>query len=302
LPLSIVDRVKRAGLRCVLTLHDYWSLCGNAQMLTNYDASLCDGPRLWLNCARCAVARVAQPTLLLGAPLIAAMFGRRAHLVRHALSQIDAFLAPSRLVGEMAIRAGAPVARVHPLPYGIDVSGVRPHVKRDDGELRVVYIGSIAWQKGVHVLVEAFNAVPSPATLTVYGDLDVFPDYGRELHKRARSTRIHFAGRLTREDLWSVLSEADVVAVPSIWYENQPLVILEAYAAGVPVLASDVGALREWVHEGRSGWRVAVGDVSTWARALRELATGTRARIEKIEAQVDSIADHLPKLMSYYRS
>ncbi len=302
-PLSIVDCAKQAGLRCVFTVHDYWALCGNAQMLTNYDRTVCDGPRLWLNCARCAAARVGHPALLTGAPMIAAVFGWRARLIRRALRQMDAILAPSQFVGQMTIRAGADPGRVHHLPYGIDKSGVCPRVKRADGEFRVVYIGSLAWQKGVHVLVEAFNQVPEPATLIVYGDPDAFSEYSRELRVLARTDRTRFAGKLSRADLWPVLAEADVVAVPSIWYENQPLTILEAYAAGVPVIASDLGALREHVVEGRTGWRVKAGDITAWAALLTELAAGIKPRIECAEAAVsDVIIDHLPRVLALYRT
>jgi glycosyltransferase involved in cell wall biosynthesis len=301
IPLSIIDRVKRDDLRCVMTLHDYWSLCGNAQMLTNYNQTVCSGPRLWLNCAVCAAARIGQPMLAIGAPAVAAVFAARAQSIRRALRQIDAFLAPSRMVGQAAIRAGADASRVHFLSYGIDKSGVRPRAKRSSDALRVLYIGSLAWQKGAHVLVEAFNQVPEPATLTVYGDPNVFPEYSEHLRSLARSPRIHFAGKLSRVALWPALAEADLVAVPSVWYENQPLTILEAFAAGVPVMASDLGALREHVEKGRTGWLVAAGDVDAWRRALSELATGVVPRIEQVEAKVDDVGgDHLTRVLECY--
>jgi glycosyltransferase involved in cell wall biosynthesis len=301
LPLSIVDRAKRAGVRCVFTLHDYWSLCGNAQLLTNYDQTVCNGPRWWLNCARCAVARIGQPPLLIGAPAIAALFGWRAQLIKRVLHQMDALLSPSLLVKRMTIRAGAKADRVHHLPYGIDRSGVRPHHDRSDQEFRVAYIGSLAWQKGVHVLVEAFNQVPAPATLTIYGDPDVFPEYSQQLRTLAQSPRIRFAGKLSRADLWPTLAETDLVAVPSIWYENQPVTILEAFSADVPVLASDLGALPELVIDNRSGWRAKAGDVKAWVQALTEIAGGQK-RIEHVDAQVsDVLIDHLPKVMEFYK-
>ena len=300
-PLSIVDRAKQLGLKCIFTLHDYWSLCGNAQLLTNYNQSVCGGPRLWLNCARCAVARLQQPALLIGTPAIAALFADRARLIRRALNQIDACLGPSRLVGQMAIRAGARPDRVHHLPYGIEKSGALPHAQRPADQFRVAYIGSLAWQKGVHVLIEAFNAVPEPATLTVYGDPAVFPEYSQRLRALAKSPRITFAGKLGRSDLWSALSQADLVAVPSIWYENQPLTILEAFTAGVPVMASDLGALPELIEDDVTGWRVRANDVAAWTQALTAAVTGIK-RIDHVEAEVSDVEkDHLPKVMAFYR-
>jgi glycosyltransferase involved in cell wall biosynthesis len=301
LSLSIIEHARHSGLRCVMTLHDYWALCGNAQLLTNYSRQICNGPRLWLNCARCAAARMRQPVLLAGAPLVAGLFGWRARQIRRALRQIDAFLAPSRLVGQVAIRAGANPKRVHRLSYGIDMHGVRPRAARMDGEFRVAYIGSLAWQKGVHVLVEAFNDVPEPAVLTVYGDPSVFPDYSRYVQAIARSPRIRFAGVLSRSELWPMLAEIDVVAVPSTWYENQPLTILEAHAAGVPVVASALGALPEHVEEGQSGWLVQAGDVAAWRQTLTGLATGSLPRIDHVRVKVGDVrGDHLLEVLAVY--
>lgn len=302
LPMSLIDHAKRIGLRCVFTLHDYWPLCGNAQLLTNYDHTVCDGPRLWLNCARCSAARLQQPALLLGAPAVAALFGWRARSMRRVLRQFDAILSPSHLVAQMAIRAGADPSRVHHMPLGIDTSGAQPRARRSDGKLRVAYIGSLGWQKGVHILVEAFNQVPEPATLVVYGDPHVFPEYSRELRALAQSPRIRFAGKLARADLWSTLADVDLIAVPSIWYENKPTTILEAFAAGVPAMVSDLGTFPELVEEGRSGWLVKVRDVDAWAKALTDLATGIRPRIDVIKASASNlVTDHMPKVLSIYR-
>jgi glycosyltransferase involved in cell wall biosynthesis len=201
----------------------------------------------------------------------------------------------------MAIRAGARPDRIYQLPFGIDKSGVSPRIKRDDHEFSVVYIGSRAWQKGVHVLIEAFNHVPEPATLTVYGDPDAFPEYSRQLVALARSPRIGFAGKLSRAELWPVLAQTDLVAVPSIWYENQPLTILEALAAGVPVMVSDLGALPELIEDDASGWRVRAGDAAAWAQALTDVVTGAK-RIKRVAAHVSDIEhDHLPQVMAFYQ-
>jgi glycosyltransferase involved in cell wall biosynthesis len=179
---------------------------------------------------------------------------------------------------------------------------VRSHLERTRIEFQIAYIGSLAWQKGVHVLIEAFNHIPGPATLTIYGDPEVFPEYSAQLQALAQSPRIRFAGKLRRADLWTTLSEVDLIAVPSLWYENQPLTILEAFAANVPVIASNIGALPELVEDERTGWLVEPGDVDAWRQALIEITAGRWPALEPGSAKVNDLkADHLPRILDYYR-
>ena len=77
LPAGIVEIVKQRGVPVIATLHDYWLICSNAQLLTNYDQTVCEGPRLWMNCARCVSARLGKPALNLLTPAVAAAIGWR---------------------------------------------------------------------------------------------------------------------------------------------------------------------------------------------------------------------------------
>ena len=111
------------------------------------------------------------------------------------------------------------------------------------------------------MLVEAFNGLADgSAELWIYGDPSVFPDYARRLRELAANPRIRFLGKVDDEDVGSALSELDALIVPSLWYENSPLVIQEAFAAKVPVIASDLGALAEKVRHGLDGLLFRPGD------------------------------------------
>ena len=78
-------------------------------------------------------------------------------------------------------------------------------------------------------------------------------------------------GRLTREEVWSTLAQVDAVVVPSLWYETFSLVVHEAFTAGVPVIASRLGALREKVRHGVNGLLISPGDVEAWRETLEQL-------------------------------
>jgi glycosyltransferase involved in cell wall biosynthesis len=308
LPAAIPRLAREAGLPVLATLHDYWFLCPNAQLLTNYDHSICSGPRLWLNCARCTAARLEQPVLNLGALLIAGVIGWRAHLLRQAMRHVDAFIAPTAFVRDLFVQKGLFMAEqvVH-LPHGIALDGVRPRQPRPArAPLRVSYLGGISWQKGVHVLVDAVMQLdPASVILKVYGDHTAFPGYTQGLtHQAAGHPNIAFLGRQTRGEVWKALAQTDVLVVPSLWYETAVLVVQEAFAAGVPVVASRLGALQERVHHGVDGYLYPPGDSQALATILEGLAADDD-RLAQLQASIRpvfTIDQHVEQVLALYRS
>ncbi len=263
LPSSLIAQIEQAKIPFVVTLHDYWYVCANAQLLTNTRQEICTGPQWWINCGQCALARAGHPEWLWLAPTVAPLLGYRGRRLRQALEKAAWLIAPTEFVREVYHRLGISVDRARVIPHGIEVPAVLPEAKPlKSGTLRVAYIGGLSWQKGVHVLIEAVNRLPEQAIhLSVYGDMTAFPKYVAELRQLIRHRHIDFVGRLRRTELWTVLRETDVVVVPSLWYETASLIVQESFAAGVPVIASDLGALRERVHNGRDGLLFSPGDI-----------------------------------------
>jgi glycosyltransferase involved in cell wall biosynthesis len=270
-----------AGMPRFLTLHDYWYYCANSQLIRP-DESLCAGPSPGCrNCVDCATARVDLSALQLLRPLVAVPLAYRNRTLAQLTEQIDHFFAPSAFLREQYIGQGFPGERIEVLENGMDfgrlehsidepTSGIDP----DQAGVHFGFLGTLAWQKGVHVLIDAFNQLTDvAATLTIYGSERAFPDYAARLHGDARNPAIHFAGPIPFDQVGSVLRTLDALVVPSLWYENSPLVIQEAYALGIPVVASRLGALEEKVTEGRGGRLFTPGDSNALAALLRELAS-----------------------------
>jgi glycosyltransferase involved in cell wall biosynthesis len=255
----------------LVTLHDYWFFCANAQLLTNYSRQVCDGPRLWINCGRCACARAGGPPW--AAPALAPTFAYRTALLKRVLDRARAIIAPTEFVREMHHRLGLPRERVAVIPHGIDVPALPPREEQfASSPLRMAYIGGLTWQKGVHVLIEAVNGLPSDAVrLSIYGDLGAFPDYVTQLKQAARHPGTSFEGRLPRTQLWEVLRRIDVLVAPSLWYETSSLAIQEAFAAGAPVVASNLGVLADRVRDGVDGLLFPPGDAPALRTALLRL-------------------------------
>ncbi len=301
---SVLEAARTEGIPTVLTLHDYWFLCPRIH-LQRPDGSLCEVPDDPAECVWCrltekrryrlpdqatrgAAGRLARK-FLSRPPLgwwsgwtarVEVIRERREKLGR-ALRQVDVLIAPSHFLKRMFIqRGGLPPEQIRYLRFGLDdgtpLRSV-PHDERNPGRrgLRVGYLGQIAPHKGVHVLIEAFRSLDvsdGSCELRIYGDMSRFPRYGERLRRLAKGDpRVRFEGVIENRRVPEVLAGLDVLVVPSIWYENSPMTILEAHAAGVPVLASDLGGMAEMVRHGVDGLLFQVGDPQDLAVRLREL-------------------------------
>lgn len=286
-----IRAARESGLPVVVTLTDYWFICPRVTLLRS-DGRICRDatPR---DCVRCRAeekrryrwaAKVA-PALaerLWASPLADSLrlpvdrptIEHRRQVLSEALRQVDLAICPSEFLRQVYIRAGASAERLVHSRQGLALPGDIPQKSPSD-VLRIGYIGQIAEHKGVHLVIEAFRYLDlraRQATLTIYGDPSRFPRYVHRLRKQAGdSPHIRFAGTYAYSDVGRVFSELDVVVVPSVWYENSPNVILEAFAHRTPVVASDLGGLSELVEHGKSGLLFAPNDVTALRRELQRL-------------------------------
>jgi glycosyltransferase involved in cell wall biosynthesis len=176
--------------------------------------------------------------------------------------------------------------------------------KTPSSGLRVGYVGQIARHKGVHVLFEAARQMPD-ASLSVraYGDTTSFPEYTARLRRLiAGDERLELAGVYRPQRLSQVLRELDVIVVPSLWYENSPNVILEAFGHRTPVVASNLGGMAELVRDGENGLLFAPGDAEGLARQLRRLLDDPRVlpALRTGIGLVKSVAQEMDELEEIY--
>ncbi|HLU39234.1 MAG TPA: glycosyltransferase, partial [Planctomycetota bacterium] len=297
------------GVPVVVNLMDFWFLCPNF-MLLRRNGDLCQGPpEGGLGCVPCmdpalaatvAGAGTAQQLRAVGegndvlagmrrtpAAYAHALIARKARLFA-ALARADAIVAPSRFLQRMFEDAGFPRGRITHVAYGVDESRLanargEREPRAPGAPLRIGYVGSITPHKGLHVLVRALRRVPGDGwRLAVHGALETHPEYTARIRRLAGTdSRIRFHGSFAPDALGVVLRSLDVVVVPSLWYENTPFSILEALAAGVPVVASDLGGISEVVEHGGNGWLFAAGD--------RAALTGRLAALVADPAQLDAL-------------
>jgi glycosyltransferase involved in cell wall biosynthesis len=192
----------------------------------------------------------------------------RIRKVKQLVEQVDVFLSPSSTVAERVTEWGIPRTKLRVSRYGIDTrpfAGVT-RAERHDGKISFGFIGTLAPHKGVHVLIEALRRLPRETSrLLVFGSDVHHADYGRTLRDLAEGLDVTFFGAMDRARIAQAFAQIDCLVVPSLWLENSPVVIQEAFAAGVPVIASGQGGMAELIEDGRSGRLFLAGDIAALA-------------------------------------
>jgi glycosyltransferase involved in cell wall biosynthesis len=272
---SILAPLRDRSTRVVMTLHDYKLVCPSYRMLDHgrpCDACLSGGFR------QAARRRCKDDSLGASAVLAAETWW---HRVRGAYDRIDTFVSPSRFLADVMRRGGIEPGRLVVVAHPVRTDGI---AVKDRAGGDVVFAGRLSAEKGVDILVDAVGR-RAELRLIVAGEGPA----ERELRARAERVapgQVQFLGRLGKDRLLETMRSASCVVVPSTWFENQPMTVLEAFACAVPVVASDLGGLPELVESGVDGLVVPTGDPEALATALatitadpdRALAMGRSAR------------------------
>jgi glycosyltransferase involved in cell wall biosynthesis len=208
------------------------------------------------------------------APVTAADIDARQTAARRVFDAVTLFVAPSRSIAEEFERFGIPRSKIRISDYGFAPLR-RPLRPAAGGPLRIGFVGTLTWHKGVHILIDAVRGLPDDTfLLKIFGDPDVFPDYAAQLREMSSGLPIEFAGYFGRERTSEMYGQIDLLVVPSLWLENSPLVIHEAFAAGVPVVGARIGGIADLVTHEQNGLSYEPASSS----ALREVLLGLIAR------------------------
>ncbi len=158
--------------------------------------------------------------------------------------------------------------RMRVLNHFIDSAGIAGKSEAGEG---FVFAGRLSAEKGVDVLIEAAGRMPA-VTVDILGDGPARADLERLADRKAPG-RIHFHGRVGKDAVHAAMRSALAVVVPSRWYENQPMTILEAFACGVPVIGTRLGGIPELVTDGVNGYTVPANDPAALAACMNGLAS-----------------------------
>jgi glycosyltransferase involved in cell wall biosynthesis len=250
------------GVRVVQTLHNFRPLCPAATFLR--DGRVCED----------CLGKVPVPAVIHGcyrssraATLPIAVKDAFHSAIGTWSSAVDTYITPSAFARSRYVKAGWPEERIE-VKYNTAPDPGHPQPAYDGGFL---CLSRLYPEKGVDVLLDAWRrAFPEGGErLRIVGSGELEDD----LHRRAEGLQgVEFTGQLPREEGLRLLSEARALIVPSRWYEVFPRIVAEAYALGIPVVASRIGSLAEIVHDGETGVLFEADDSDGLAQALRRLA------------------------------
>ena len=233
------------------------------------------------------VAGVASPPPAEAEAFAALAEDRLEEIVRAVNDARPRVLLPARFQAKWFEAHGVAEELLVHQPTGLDwdEAQAEPRVDREPGEaLRVLMLGTLVPHKGAHVLVDAWGRIDEErrgrARLRIHGPADSRPAYVEELRRAAGRVGVTIGERLDRRGVAQALAASDLLVVPSLWLEVRPLVMMEAHAAGVRILCSDLGGMAEVIADGAAGSTFPAGDADALARAL--------------EAEIDRAAEALP--------
>jgi glycosyltransferase involved in cell wall biosynthesis len=293
-----LNAAKRLGLKTVVTAHLPGALCMRGTML--YEGRVvCDGKIVPAKCGACWLQSKGIPTRAARGMAKMPQFPGLQWLPKIGSAMTAQTLAVDRIndLQEMSAAADRIVVVCQWLHDALAANGIPPgklllnrqgvpdpprrklgKSSRPPGAVRFGFLGRWDPVKGVHVLVDAFKRLPSdlPVTLDICaaGHGELGEKYRAQVQRSAAGdTRIRILRSIPNAEAAQFLAGLDVLAVPSQWLETGPLVVLEAFAAGTPVIGSELGGITELISVGRNGLLLPHNDVKAWTAAMLHLAT-----------------------------
>jgi glycosyltransferase involved in cell wall biosynthesis len=264
---SLIPPVKRYGLPAVVTLHDHAGYCFRGTALRS-DNSLCTEPE---ECGEACQETITPHRLGIALPM-----RLRRDYVLGTLSRADRLISPSgALATSFRVAGAADLADIRVISNGIDLAlfqrlARKPH----QGVLRFACIAYLGEHKGIPDLLQAAARLAAQSDLTgrwcltIAGDGHLRGELVEAIAQARFSGAVKYLGKVSRPQIVDELAATDVIILPSRWPENEPVVLLEAIAAGVAQLATNIGGMTELVHPGVTGELVPPNDPEALAHAM----------------------------------
>lgn len=227
----------------------------------------------------------------------------RRNWTQRVLDEVDLFISPSHFLRDFFIRYGLPEDKILFLDNGF----LLPDSKKTESPqkpIRFGYIGTWIPSKGVDIALKAFQGIdPQQAKFIVHG---FFPGYDGMEHyedelKALAGPAVEFRGKYNPQDVYQLLDEIDCLIMPSIWWENSPMTIHEAFASGVPVITANVGGMAEQVKKG-GGATFKHRDAQSLRHLMDEIISdpGMLSNMQRSIPRVDSIDSFADSVLGIY--
>jgi glycosyltransferase involved in cell wall biosynthesis len=279
---SIILEAKKSNIPVIWTLHDYRLFCPNQNMIIDRDYTICEV------CSRDsyyhAVLKKCKKNSLLAS--IAAALEAYGHSILRIRESVTCFISPSKFLRDKFIEKGLHPDKIKHVP------NLQPVIKEQNASANdnyILYIGILKPIKGIKTIVGACRS-----------NTDIKLVLAGRAEEQAKNDIIStlpdnavYVGLKTEKELCTLKQNASAIVLPSLWYENQPYAILEAFAHAKPVIASNIGGMAELVKNKDRGILVKPGDVQGLARAMGQiLKNPVRAHIMGQNARDYVVREH----------
>ncbi len=289
---SVYYACVKFGVPVIQTLHNYRLLCAAGVFLR--DGAVCTdcagGAFYHAVSHRCYRDSSAASTAVVAMQYTHHLLGTYRH-------KVDRYIALTEFARQQFIAGGLPADRIIVKPNF--VSDPAPDGSGLDGERHgALYVGRLSREKGVDIMLEAWREIDYPLTIIGEGPL---------LEGLPRLPQVRFLGWQDSKTVAEWMRRSAFLTMPSVWYEGFPMVILEAYANGLPVLASRLGSLAEVVRDGVTGLHFTAGNAADLARVVKQaiggefdtVTAGRRARQEYLDRYTPE--RNIEQLLQIYR-
>ena len=300
LGLELIREVRKYGadVPIVLTLHEFLAICHAQGQMLKSNGILCQKAAP-LDCHMCFPEISAQD------------FFMRETFVKSFFSLVDVFVCPSQFLRDRYVAWGLPPEKMVVLENGQPLSGgILAESSADQKyERRFVALGQISRRKGTLVLLDAVRLLHKRLRKVVRVEIHGSSQYAEDDFKiqfekalKGLDDTVRVCGPYRSQDVGGIIRRNGWVIVPSIWWENSPLVIQEAFVAGRPIICSDIGGMAEKVRDGVDGLHFRANDPTSLAAVIKH-ATETEGLWDQLQRQIRPVypmATHAQQLVALY--
>ena len=239
---SIIPVLNKAKIPIVWRILDYRLICPNSSFLSN--DKICEAcyKHKYYNC----ILKKCKKNSLLASTLLA--IESYTYSILPYYKKIDLFLFQSEFTRDMFVKFGFDIKKTHIIENSYDYSDIQPNYT---GGNYILYFGRISKEKGIQTLLKAMEKLPE-IQLKIVGDGPQLEEY-KDYSSKKMLSNVSFMGPKWGSELKPIIEKSEFVVLPSEWYDPSPYVVLQAFAYGKPVVASDIGGLKDLIINNENG-------------------------------------------------
>jgi glycosyltransferase involved in cell wall biosynthesis len=273
---TIIKMAKRSNIPIILSPTDFWLMCPKGIAVTQ-KGELCYSSENTEKCIRECYGELWRERLV-------NRYKQSIEVFKSASAIVSAtnFLSKIFVMNNMA-------SNIKIIGFGEDHCMLKRNntIYSDNSEVTIGFLSTLLPHKGAHILLEAYNkAKIDSIKLRIFGHYFGDTEYYQTLKKMVnRLDKIEFCGEYQYEKMPEIFNKIDLLVVPSIWWENSPLVLLKALAHKIPAIVSDLGGLTEIIKDGENGFTFQAGNSDSLAQVLRKICSNPSA-LNKIKLKI----------------